>query len=469
MHDCFRTIETEVQRIGDDFDQWWGILESSNIYNQGREFGVLTESLKSQYKQIYKALKECNKAIKLGSENADLYPDITQVEWDLRSLFVAAMQLAIDNIKNSMQSNYARSKIVSDREAYERNAKEKCKVDEKQNDAKENSSSKDENTEEKEKEKEIDDLDGGKTNIRGILARNRLKSQCMTNPFVILIGIEDYTKAQEYQSLDGVKQDIYRMIHLWCDIYGYKNISMVFISSNNNKKAVIKKLDQYKAFLNFPLKNISSMDILSDRQSFGDYLARIRSFIDYKDENDGIIFYYSGHGVKDKIILSNGKPFAIQEIINTFDGKHCVSLRNKPKIMIYDCCRGSGIGQTYSEKEQEKEKEKAKPKTRGNQNNNWYDNMHHVNSGLATIFSNFAGYSINDSEYGGCLTRAIEETFKDPKLIEKSSLHDLIFGIRQLTKIYSGRGNVEFGCSSQLVDFHETLEYNVHFQPNVDK
>ena len=90
--------------------------------------------------------------------------------------------------------------------------------------------------------------------------------------------------------------------------------------------------------------------------------------------------------------------------------------------------------------------------------------MSDINSGIAIIFSNFEGFSVNDCQNGGCLTRAIEKIFEKPKLIENKSLRDLIVTIRELTKIYAGKGNKEYGLSGQMVDFHETLENKVYFR-----
>ena len=301
-------------------------------------------------------------------------------------------------------------------------------------------------------------------------ALNKNKYQTIKNPFVIIVGVADYDQAPDnWKSLDGVKQDVLRMVHVWKDIYGYNDISIVFKpnndnnSNNNNKNNnILQKLDKYKQHFNYPYKKKDSNTILSDKQSFQDYLVRIRGKIEDSESNDGLIFYYSGHGIKDKIILSNGKSFSIRQIIDIFDGKQCVQLRNTPKVMIYDCCRGNGVAQSYKD---EINANKVEQKTRGN-GASWYDDMNHVNSGLATIFSNFSGYSVNDSSLGGHLTRAIEDIFQDPKLIEKESLRDLVLGIRKLTKISAGRGDESLNWSAQLVDFHETLECKVYFERN---
>ena len=196
-------------------------------------------------------------------------------------------------------------------------------------------------------------------------------------------------------------------------------------------------------------------------------MGKIRSIIDLNEKNDGLIFYYSGHGQNRRIILSNGKSVLIENIIDIFDGEKCDQLRNKPKIMIYDSCRGNGIAETLIDKRYNDNTgmmNSKPPKTRGK--TEWYDERHHKNSGFATIFSNFAGDSINDSSIGGCMTRAIEQVFENPKDIDNYSLQDLIIPIRKVTKINAGRGNKQFKCSAQLVDFHEAMEYKVYFKKN---
>ena len=289
------------------------------------------------------------------------------------------------------------------------------------------------------------------------------KNYVLRNPFVIVIGIENYGKTS-YVTLDGIGWDVYRMAHLWHDIYKYNDMSLVFRSSSENDNTIGDKLGKYKKYFNYPIKAHDS-DIMKEKQTFRDYLVKIRSEIERNERNDGLVLYYSGHGIKDCIILSNGKSFPIQEIINIFDGEQCVQLRNKPKIMIYDCCRGGKASQTFLNECEYKENNQNEKmmKTKGN---HWYDNMYHVNSGLATIFANFAGYAVNDTSVGGHLTRSIEKIFENPKLIQQESLRDLIVGIRDLTKISAGKGDSSIHWSAQLVDFHETLEYKVYFRPN---
>lgn len=145
---------------------------------------------------------------------------------------------------------------------------------------------------------------------------------------MVLIGIENYDKTQKtYPSLDGVKRDIYRMVQLWNDIYKYNSISTVYVPNSETiedktSKNTLEKLAKYKQYRNTPSKNTSS-EIVANKESFDRYLVKIRSIIDLNEENDGLIFYFSGHGIKDKIILSDGKSYPIRSIIDHFDGEKC--------------------------------------------------------------------------------------------------------------------------------------------------
>ena len=82
-------------------------------------------------------------------------------------------------------------------------------------------------------------------------------------------------------------------------------------------------------------------------------------------------------------------------------------MRDKPKVMIFDCCR-SKIGATdHVSVTFDKSQHNHKNKGANNPRNAWINEKYHVNSGLATIFSNFEDYSVSDSSYGGCFNNKI--------------------------------------------------------------
>ena len=127
------------------------------------------------------------------------------------------------------------------------------------------------------------------------------KSQKMTNPFVIVIGIEDYSDARnkyykDYHDLNGVSIDVNRMKNLWHNIYNYQNIQVAFAGCKDNGN--------------------ENGDALSNEVSFNKFLINIRNKqIEMNDSIDGLIFYYSGHGLKNRIILQNGKSLYLKKFI----------------------------------------------------------------------------------------------------------------------------------------------------------
>ena len=172
--------------------------------------------------------------------------------------------------------------------------------------------------------------------IEQLLVKFANKHQKIKNPYVLAIGIEKYNdtaKLRGYSSLRGVKHDVSKMIHLWNEIYGYDNIGIVFapnvtslhdcdtdsdtdtVGNNSNNCNVIEKLDEY---MGQEHTYSAGDEILCDRQKFSDNLIRIRGIINQNFKIDGLIFYYSGHGIDNKIILSNGHSFPIREILSLY-------------------------------------------------------------------------------------------------------------------------------------------------------
>ena len=304
-------------------------------------------------------------------------------------------------------------------------------------------------------------------------------SQTLSNPYIIISGIEDYSQSKPkgmWPDLNGVSVDVKNMINLWYNTYNYKNISVAF--NNCEKKEASHNENQgihTNNKLDYNFTNIGNLKIenskisMSNIETYNDFLVNIRATINFKNCNDGLIFYYSGHGVKNAIILSNGVQYKIRDIIEIFNNKECIVLRNKPKIMIFDCCRGSQICETYDAKmESDDNINKSNNVLKGlnNKYNEWINHKFHKNSNLAIIFGNFEDYSISDSDYGGHLTRSIVKVFENPKEIinHNYSLQKLIIAIRKQTKMHSGKGNINFGVPNQLVEVRETLEYEVYFK-----
>ena len=322
------------------------------------------------------------------------------------------------------------------------------------------------------------------------------EAQIISKPHVVVIGIEDYEIGNGLESLIGVKQDVCRMLKLWNKVYKYKDISTVYSLNMQEEcdEQVFNMLQ--KEYIQYLPDNREK--VLTSSQNFYDYLALIRSKIDINRKNDSLIFYFSGHGVKDAIILGNGEKFAIKQIISMFNGKNCIFLRNKPKILIFDCCRGNKLCETVAAPIDINNNnlnstaiaKKSKNMIDYNNNSNiteppiktklksyvgvnrspehsWIDERFHIDSGFCVIYGNVEDYAVVDSNNGSCLTNAIERVFDNPDKVKKYCLSKLLLPIREETKRIAGRGNKRHGVPCQLVEHRETLERQVHFHPQV--
>lgn len=106
-------------------------------------------------------------------------------------------------------------------------------------------------------EKVNDPITQDMSELSNLLNKNRYQE--LKNPYVVIIGIEKY-KHQYWCNLDGVKKDVHRMITLWNDIYGYKDMTIIssFHTDEKDSKGnmIIKELsDKYKQY--FPKNNRS--------------------------------------------------------------------------------------------------------------------------------------------------------------------------------------------------------------------
>eukprot|EP00479_Gromia_sphaerica_P009240 TRINITY_DN3823_c0_g1_i1.p1 TRINITY_DN3823_c0_g1~~TRINITY_DN3823_c0_g1_i1.p1 ORF type:complete len:234 (+),score=38.58 TRINITY_DN3823_c0_g1_i1:216-917(+) len=73
-------------------------------------------------------------------------------------------------------------------------------------------------------------------------------------------------------------------------------------------------------------------------------LAQARKFRKTKHNTyDSFVVYFSGHGGSNVIYGSDLDTVEISEIVNMFQPKMCNSLAKKPKIFLWDCCRGSQV------------------------------------------------------------------------------------------------------------------------------
>ena len=275
-------------------------------------------------------------------------------------------------------------------------------------------------------------------------------TQQLTNPYIILVGIEKVS-SNKWSDLRGIGIDLENMYRLWHDIYNYHSIAVAYCGNTSKKMAQLSESNKYN-------------NVCADKRSFCDFLAEIRNEIEFKSVSDGLIFYFSGHGANDKIVLNDGTLFEMDKISDIFDGECCRYLRSMAKIMIFDTARGEKKPLTlecvYSVKNEKSKIEKINKNS--NDRNDWIDERFHPNSGFAMIYAN-TKHSVCSShaKLASILTRAICSVLSQDNY--NMPLRDMILDIRRETKIMAGPGMASRRVikPAQLVDFHETLEYNI--------
>ena len=70
---------------------------------------------------------------------------------------------------------------------------------------------------------------------------------------------------------------------------------------------------------------------------------KLKEFVDKEESksHDCFVLYIHSHGLENGFITANNKIIGFNEIKKVFCNKNCEKFINKPKIIFFDCCRGS--------------------------------------------------------------------------------------------------------------------------------
>jgi len=156
-------------------------------------------------------------------------------------------------------------------------------------------------------------------------------------PTVILIGFE-YT----FNSLTGAIIDIYNA-YKWCRSFGCKIYVLTDIEQINNidtLKVAIRRKIVDNDILTFYNK-ITEKYIISTSQIMIETISKI---LRNKISDDKLIIYYSGHGVKDSLVMPNKDllPFiGLRDIVASNISSYTET------FWILDCCNPNGLHLPY--------------------------------------------------------------------------------------------------------------------------
>ena len=134
----------------------------------------------------------------------------------------------------------------------------------------------------------------------------------MSNAFVLMICASKYQDDKNLKDLPSTKKDMQLMKQLWCDKYN-------FTMKTNNKTN-----DEY--FLT--------------KSEFQNLIDETRVILRRNKNNyDGFIFIYCGHGYENGIRTSKDERISFKRIKQSFSASEIPGFKDKPKIYIIDACR----------------------------------------------------------------------------------------------------------------------------------
>ena len=149
-----------------------------------------------------------------------------------------------------------------------------------------------------------------------------------------------------------------------------------------------------------------------------EFVRALKEFQYLLKKEDTLIFYFSGHGQKKAVLLSDG-AFLIQDIVNCIESLSC-----KNKVLIFDCCYAGNFEASEIKKwniEEELEQ--------------------FVGTGIAIMGSSASDEQSFFLKEGSIFTQAVCNAFCSKSLIKggKISLEDIIFEVRIFMKKWNER------------------------------
>eukprot|EP01084_Bolivina_argentea_P072571 131772_1 len=138
-------------------------------------------------------------------------------------------------------------------------------------------------------------------------------------PLVIAIAIGHYY-SDDLGDLEGIDQDIKNIRSVFGDKLRYTIITAPNNNSNQHKDVKIEWTEQ---------------EIMKLLQQQAKYLN------DNIDSYDGLIIFFSCHGMQNFIFSSDDKKISQTIIHRTFSAEYS-RVREIPRIVIFDCCSGEG-------------------------------------------------------------------------------------------------------------------------------
>ena len=147
------------------------------------------------------------------------------------------------------------------------------------------------------------------------------------------------TSKRHYQKVAKEKELIYEMKRI---PHGIAFIINIEIFKNNkiyeNRTGSKYDIDSLRCVSNILKYNTIVFENLT-RKEFLHVLKEIRGR-DHS-EYDSFICVIMSHGNENEVIFSDGKPLSKEKIVREFSPQYCKGLKGKPRIFLYQACRGT--------------------------------------------------------------------------------------------------------------------------------
>ena len=275
-----------------------------------------------------------------------------------------------------------------------------------------------------------------------VIDNNASDSKVIQNGLVLNICISKYG-SNNFEDLQGAKHDMTKLIDLWKNKFGYKMIcndydknTMPYVSQND----FLQKLDECR------------MELRSNKNNY-----------------DGLIFVFSGHGYKTSIVTSDSLYVPIDKIKKHFSAKEIEKLKDKPKIYIFDCCRSMSDHASLpledgSRLVSQKTEKRGIGKSGLNENSNL--EFYHPFSNTIEIYGNTQGYAVNGTDEGGSLIELITKHLSNyaindskNKVLSNKTFQQLLYPVQRAIHNSQG-GNQSMEIVNRSLGFDLYLSRN---------
>ena len=294
-----------------------------------------------------------------------------------------------------------------------------------------------------------------------------LDAYIIHKPLVVVVVIGDY-KQSPLPSIKGAANDYCNVVRSFNCIRGYD----VAFATNDGIKHLTNKnrvtnTNEIKSF-DFKLKWFGD-----DIENFNEHIAQkiLSSPNKQAGSYDSLIYILSSHGDADETIYcSNGDELPLEFIDDKFNNKNCKSLRQRPKIYMFDIGQFPGDSHTkqtpnlqlnnyHNDKRLHVNKDQSKKATSSVPVLDTKTYTEH--SHCCTIFGNSKRQPLRF--INSLFISGISNVVSDSSMFDNSSLGDVLFETRQAMANALSSPNRRVVLDEIVLNEQNTMPYDIKF------